>query len=350
MHAMHDCGLYSVDAAGQRAADDPMVMAQINDAWLHGPSSVSGRTCAGYGRSATHGWLYNHGGPGLLAGMLKPPPVIDPGFYRGLYSDLSAMADGQLLDHWSRYGISEGRQGSAAALRGGLLGLIRSSDTVLEIGPFTNPAVVGPNVKYCDVLDREGLVSRAQAVGYPPDRAVPIDFVSPNGDLSVVNESFDIVVSCHCIEHQPDLIHHLSQVSGILNPGGVYLLVIPDKRYCFDHFIPESTVDKILSARGRNVHTTDSLIEHRAHITHNDASRHWLGDHGRPAFEDDPSLIDRAVAEFNAADGRYIDVHAWQFTPASFRALMMEPNIPMVPLCVYETPHGNQEFCALLGL
>jgi SAM-dependent methyltransferase len=235
----------------------------------------------------------------------------------------------------------------------GLLSLIEPSDSVLEIGPFTNPAITDvPKIKYFDVMDKAGLIDRAKAIGYPFERAVTIDYVSPTADLSVITETFDIVFSSHCIEHQPDLIGHLAHISRILKRGGAYLLVIPDRRYCFDHFIPDTTFEKVTAAKGRKVHTLESVIEHRAHTGHNDVARHWAGDHGRPAYEGNPGLIDGAVAEFNAAQGGYIDVHAWQFTPASFGLLMRQLNearlISLVPTAVYQTPHGYQEFCAIL--
>ncbi len=305
------------------------------------------------GVKGTAGPLHNTLAPVLVFAMLEPLPEFDPTFYRASYADLTAMTDAQLLAHWEQFGIDEGRQASRGALKPGLLSLIEPSDRVLEIGPFTNPAVTGSHVRYFDVMDREGLAERARAIGYPLDRAVPIDFVSPTADLSVVDRQFDVVVSCHCIEHQPDLIRHLAEVGRILRPGGAYLLVIPDKRYCFDHFIPEATFAKVIGARGRVVHVVESVVEHRAHVAHNDARRHWAGDHGVPAYEDDPERVARAVGEFEAAQGGYIDVHAWQFTPSGFGALMRQLHdagqSPLAPRGVYQTPRDYQEFCAALS-
>ena len=85
--------------------------------------------------------------------------------------------------------------------------------SALEIGPFTNPILRGPKVKYFDVLDKQGLIKRADAIGYAYSSPVDIHYVSSNGDLSIVDEKFDFCLSSHCIEHQPDLIHHLKQVA-----------------------------------------------------------------------------------------------------------------------------------------
>ncbi len=158
------------------------------------------------------------------------------------------------------------------------------SSRVLEIGPFCNPCMTGRNVRYFDVLDRAGLLKRAAEQGYLVVSAPKIDFVSPVGDLSVVDATFDAVVSSHCIEHQPDLVAHLAEVARILEPGGRYFLLVPDKRFCFDHFLAPSTVAGVVDAwkEGRKVHRLASVLEHRALTTHNDTARHWAGDHADP--------------------------------------------------------------------
>jgi hypothetical protein len=46
---------------------------------------------------------------------------------------------------------------------------------VLELGPFMNPTLFGPNIKYFDVLDMKGLKERAKAIKYPIVREVEID-------------------------------------------------------------------------------------------------------------------------------------------------------------------------------
>ncbi|MGH6761887.1 MAG: methyltransferase domain-containing protein [Phyllobacterium sp.] len=236
--------------------------------------------------------------------------------------------------------------------RAELVSLIDQNYDVLEIGPFTNPVCRGNRVRYFDVLSRNGLVERAIKVGYPSGSAVDIDYVSPNGDLSVVNDKFDICISSHCIEHQADLIAHLDQIDRLLKVGGRYFLIIPDKRYCFDHFISESTIADILDARGRTTHTLRSVIEHRTLTTHNDPSRHWRSDHGTQAAYFDVNVVKKALVEYADAKGGYIDVHAWQFTPASFRNnLNALAGLGLTKLhveTVYHTPFGSFEFCAIL--
>ncbi len=58
------------------------------------------------------------------------------------------------------------------------------------------------------------------------------------------------------------------------------------------------------------------------------------------------------MAEHEAARGGYVDVHAWQFTPATFREVMGAlAAIGLVGLTcerVYDTPFGSNEFTAVL--
>lgn len=194
---------------------------------------------------------------------------------------------------------------------------------VFELSPFTAPVVAGKNVSYADILDTKKLIARAEEIGLDPSLVVPVDFlIDTTGKLNL-NEKFDAIVSAHVLEQQVNLIRHLEGVYEALNDGGRYMLVLPDKRYCFDHFMSESTVAQVIEAHRKNIssHTLQSVIEHKALTTHNDAVRHWRGDHGDIEFEL-ATRVDLAVSEFDGASGGYIDVHAWYFTPDSLASII----------------------------
>jgi SAM-dependent methyltransferase len=280
---------------------------------------------------------------------------LDLDFYRRNHPDLRSMSNAQAREHFARFGITEGRQGSPLAVREALIEIVRTMPSVLEIGPFCNPLIRGRGVAYLDVLDKTSLQRRATTIGQDPRGVPEIDYVSPTGDLSVVPDRFSAVVSSHCIEHQPDLIRHLKQVGDLLDSGGYYFLVVPNRLYCFDHFIADSTLAGIVAAHveGRRVHRLESVIEHRALTTHNAVKRHWDRDHLDPNYY--ATILSRtkaALDEFAAARGNYIDVHAWQFTPGSFRSIMTMLHAggysPLEPIRVYETPKGRNEFTAIL--
>ncbi|MEO7198675.1 MAG: class I SAM-dependent methyltransferase [Dokdonella sp.] len=286
--------------------------------------------------------------------QIQLPPEFDSGFYRRNYADIRGLGDEELEYHFRHFGIAEGRCGSKASTRQGFVELIAEVPSVLEIGPLANPVLRGEQVKYFDVLPTAELREKAAGYGLNADDCPEIHFSSPTGDLDVIDGQFDAVLSSHAIEHQPDLIHHLSQVGKRLHPGGCYYLMIPDKRYCFDHFLPESSIADVLSShlRGLRLHDPAKVINHFALTTHNDSTQHWLGEHGRPGYQEVFGRLRGALRAFDAAAGGYIDVHAWQFTPASFRdicsAIFQLGLVELEPVRVYQTVFSANEFCAVL--
>jgi hypothetical protein len=59
-----------------------------------------------------------------------------------------------------------------------------------------------------------------------------------------------------------------------------------------------------------------------------------------------------AMEEYRSAEGGYIDVHAWYFTPESFRetisALAAIFPISLTPIRIYPTRYSGLEFFAIL--
>lgn len=279
-------------------------------------------------------------------------PEFDPSFYRANNRDLANHDELALKEHYDLHGRHEGRRASRSAARDGFNAALQYADKALEIGPFNKPVLSGSNAKFFDVLSQEALRQRAVNIGVSPAGVPKIDYVSPTADLGIVDEEFDLVVSSHSIEHQVDLVRHLKQVERLLVPDGVYAMWIPNCRYCFDHYLPPSELPDVLDAyyEERKVHRLAKVIEHRAFTTHNDPRRHWDGDHG--AQSRGTSSIRAAISEWKSADGGYIDVHAWQFTPSSFRNLIGELNqLGLTELRihrVYETLRNSNEFAAVL--
>lgn len=279
------------------------------------------------------------------------PPAFDPPAYRHHNAALADLSPDELRAHYEEQGRKAGLVASPLALREGLLAIAGDGRTVLEIGPFCAPLLRGPQVEYLDVLDADQLRARAIKIGIDPSGCPP--HIHHVGDIAQIGRRYDAVISSHAIEHQPDLVRHLREVERILEPDGSFLLIIPDKRYCFDHFLPESSIAQIIAAyaEGRRVHTLASIVEHMALTTHNDSTRHWAGDHGDPA-KGRAARIRAALDRHEAADGGYVDVHAWQFTPSSFReAIDMLAALGLIGLEVgevYDTVRGRNEFCAVL--
>jgi hypothetical protein len=266
--------------------------------------------------------------------------------------DLANRTDEQLVEHYRIHGRAEGRIANELMNRNQFASLITSEIKALEIGPFTTPLLHGDNIQYCDILNTEELKKRAKNIGLCPDTIPYIHHVVGVLGLDEFVGEYD-VLSSHCVEHQPDLISHFQQVERKLKNGGHYLLLIPDKRYCFDRYIPLTTIAEVIQAHEdkRSVHILRSIIEHRSMTVHNDASIHWRDNHTeKPAIN--LENLKSAIDEWRASEGKYIDVHAWYFTPSTFTEIIELLNqLSFTRLkveTVYSTRFESNEFWAIL--
>jgi hypothetical protein len=93
------------------------------------------------------------------------------------------------------------------------------------------------------------------------------------------------------------------------------------------------------------------VIAHLAHTTHNDATRHWQGDHGDPE-ENRAERTKMAIDALEASHGTYIDVHAWFFTPETFvntmTSLSKSKHIPFTVGRMFPTRENALEFWVIL--
>jgi hypothetical protein len=287
----------------------------------------------------------------------NPPLEFDAGVYRALHHDLSHLSDDALASHYLNFGRAEGRQANRISDRYGFAALVKTSDTALEIGPFANPLLSGSTTDYADYLDQAGLIARANDLGLDASKTPMIKYVLSQVALSDINSSYDAVLSSHCIEHQPDLVRHLTDVEALIRERkGRYFLLIPDKRYCFDHQISESTIAEVIDAhvQKRQIHTLRSVIEHGSMTVDGDPSLYW--DKAKPAIKVpiDAQRVKAAIEAWRMSNGSYVDVHAWYFTPNSFvEIIRLLRELGYINMCVermYPSRVGNNEFWTVLKM
>ena len=146
---------------------------------------------------------------------------------------------------------------------------VHKTHQMLEFGPSYDPAVTrkeGWNVYRLGHASGEEL---RRKYGSDPtvdaSRIQEVDFVWTGGPLeSAIPEehmgTFDVVIASHVIEHQPNLVGFFQSVSRMLKPDGLLSLAVPDKRFCFDYFMPLSLTGESLVAFGgiRTRHTRTS--------------------------------------------------------------------------------------------
>ena len=159
--------------------------------------------------------------------MPEFPSSFDSNIYRELNKDLSNLSEIELRSHFDEYGMPMGLRSHSIVDRNAFVGIVPRRPA-LEIGPFAAPLLKRPNVKYVDVFSTTELKEMAPRLGLDPESVPNISWVADPTDLSIVDEKFQICLSSHVIEHQPNLITHLNQVSNLLEDNGRYFLLVPD--------------------------------------------------------------------------------------------------------------------------
>lgn len=210
--------------------------------------------------------------------------------------------------------------------------LIDPSGLCLEIGPSYNPILPkssGFNVITVDHLDAPRLrMKYAKAGNIDASKIEEVDLVWNGEPLSeFVGESrFDLVVASHVIEHIPDMLRFLQECEKALKKTGHLLLVVPDRRKCFDYFRPFSTTGAILQAHfeKRKRHLPGMAFDFVANFASLD---HPTGDRPAESFRLANSVASARGLFDSVADSHdYIDLHAWVFTPSSFRLIISDLN------------------------
>ncbi len=234
-----------------------------------------------------------------------------------------------------------------------------SVGTGLEIGPLDRPIALKSecDVRYVDVFDAPTI--RAHYVDDPgvDTAAVPdLDFClhKPDGSIQSLVDAvsrdapFQWVVASHVIEHVPDLIGWLGQISQVLVDGGTLVLAIPDRRYTFDALRPQTTVGQILQASVQpdTIPSVRAVYDHFRSLITASAPDLWAG---MPASEDSrvyplPLVLDQV--RLAGEQGKYVDSHVWMFTPKDFVAQMAElGRMKLIDLYVERViPTGFNEF------
>lgn len=201
----------------------------------------------------------------------------------------------------------------------------------IEIGPLVNPIVTRDlsNVKYVDRASTEDLrewYSRDPKIDI--DDIMHIDYIWGDQSLAEATggtEQFDYCVASHVIEHIPDLITWLGEISSILKVGGVACFAVPDKRYTFDYLRAETNTADVLDNYFQKLRKPSfrHIFDHFANFTELDITEAWKDDF-------DGSLLTPANPPEHAYNAcldalkhdKYIDSHCSVFTEDSFFELL----------------------------
>ena len=187
---------------------------------------------------------------------------------------------------------------SREALSGHLFG------TGIEVGPGHTPFGVpdGVTVRYVDRLTTdehyELFPELPRDFGFfEPDVIADLD---TDGLRAIDSRTQDFVICSHVLEHLADPLHFLDEAHRVLRVGGIFLVLLPDRRYTFDR----DREPTLLSCLIRD-HEVGATTPDDAHMT-----EFLLKADQGPTFvlPDDP--LERAEL-FEWHRSRSIHVHCW---------------------------------------
>jgi SAM-dependent methyltransferase len=117
----------------------------------------------------------------------------------------------------------------------------------LEIGACNKPTVPA-NAGVCRFADFRSAKDMVDLWGLDPATVCDVDYILARSACisEQIPGKFDYIIACHVIEHVPDPIGYLHGLAKLLNPGGIIMLAVPDKRVTFDLHRPLTTIDHLL--------------------------------------------------------------------------------------------------------
>lgn len=201
------------------------------------------------------------------------------------------------------------------------------NDRILEIGPLINPLVEKKdNVYYADIKDTESIKLRYKDYSNVDiDKVVSVDFVIADSyEESLKNvEKFDYVVNCHVLEHIPNPIHFFNDISKCLCEEGKLIMMVPDKRYCFDHYRENSSFSLMYAVYKNYIDNKVQVIDSVYNGTYfTKASIYWDIE-----LSNEYKKADYFDVNLNAIDGKFansFDGHFWTFTDVSFLKIILD--------------------------
>jgi SAM-dependent methyltransferase len=178
----------------------------------------------------------------------------------------------------------------------------------LEVGPGHVPLVVPGadlEIRYVDRWEPDEnreLFPELEGATFPqPDLVLDLN---KDGLACVASESESFVVASHILEHLANPIRVLAEFHRVLRPGGVVLILLPDRRLTFDEGRPGTSLDHLVEEYENDVDEVDEehLVEFLTHI----------GAEGEISSASS-SDGDRREAILSLQRRRSIHVHCWTF-------------------------------------
>lgn len=238
---------------------------------------------------------------------------------------------------------------------------------ILELGPLNRPIAdkrIYPDTFYCDIRSTEDVRKlysgndylEATGIRVDPETIIPIDYVVKENYEKTFREveKFDYVIASHVLEHMQDLIFALRDIGTVLNRGGVFCIIYPDKRYCFDHFRTSASFrDAYDVFRNGAVKNASMVLDfYYSVIAENNPCVFW----NKNGIEDylPTSSFEKAIEHYERAlNGMKMDdVHYWPFTDMDFLKFLYDCTraklIPYRCISFWPCAENDQQFMVAL--
>lgn len=201
----------------------------------------------------------------------------------------------------------------------------------IEIGPLVNPMVRKheSDVHYVDRATTEDLKKwYAKDPALNVEDIMDISYVWGEQSLAEATggiEKFDYCIASHVIEHIPDLITWLTEISSVLKPGGIASFAVPDRHYTFDYLRAETTLADLVEAHLKKLRKPSSkhIFDHFANFADVDVMAAWDKDF-KPEDLQRKNTQERiySVCKDAIENDKYIDSHCSVFSFDSFFELL----------------------------
>jgi len=132
----------------------------------------------------------------------------------------------------------------------------------IELGPGHNPFPVdipGITVRYVDRWEPEDNTRLFPELGEGTVFPQPDIIANLDSDRlqALDNDSEDFVIASHVLEHLANPIAMIAEVYRVLRPGGVLLILLPDRHVTFDRFREPTALDHLIAEFEDDVREVD---------------------------------------------------------------------------------------------
>ena len=198
--------------------------------------------------------------------------------------DLSHLFETELYSHYNNHGKMEGRTAC-------YITSLESFLEIIKINKFSTFQICNAEKSIIPNF----VVDLASVYQYPKKLCL----INKDKKEIKTNKKYQAILSINSLQNQLDIISYLKIVSDHLDDKGYFFGSLPDKRYNEYHFVNETEISEVLGnhEESSKIPTLKTVVKANSYLTHNDAKRHWLKDHGYPKILENTYVVQRSITD-----------------------------------------------------